>query len=237
MNRKGIAGILVLLCLVCTGCGNTIPGMTSEQEDMITLYAAKVAMKYDVRYASRLVDLSEYHEVEANIPPQQLEEVASPEKSISDTLIIDVSGKGTTKTIDEFYGLEGVSIQYVGNQVSESYFDAEQGDDLYFALEATTGNMLLILSFEVSNVTDHSVDVDFLSISPRFRISVNGESSRGALATTLLDDMAYYKGTLEVGESIKLVLVAEIAKEQSIDIQNIELTMKNESENQKISLN
>ena len=57
--------------------------------------------------------------------------------------------------------------------------------------------------------------------------NVNGEE-KNALTTLLLNDLAYYQGTLAPGENVELVLICEIPAEQAEVITSLALTMKND---------
>ncbi|MCM1087931.1 MAG: hypothetical protein NC419_07215, partial [Muribaculaceae bacterium] len=59
--------VSVLLCgigiaCILTGCGNTMPELTEEENDIITEYAVSLLLKYDKNYNSRLIDLAAYEE-------------------------------------------------------------------------------------------------------------------------------------------------------------------------------
>lgn len=226
-----VVGILLVATLV--GCG--VPDMTAEQEARIVNYAANIALKYDGNYQNRLVDLSKYDIPLPELPPEEENTGMDP---VEDTDIVDVSGgQGPATSIDEFYQLEGLSIDYSGYLTGKTYPE-NSVDDLYFSLEATSGKTLLVLQFKVTNETDQEMKVDMISQLSAMRIQVNGEKNVGVMRTMLLDDLTSYVGTMAAGETINLVLLAEIDENYEGQINQLALNMRKASggESQKIIL-
>ena len=60
MNKKNKIVICLLTSVICmTACGNSIPDMTREQEDLVTQYAAGALLERLNDSGTRLVDTSE----------------------------------------------------------------------------------------------------------------------------------------------------------------------------------
>ena len=235
MNKCKMAVIGALLLALLSGCG--VPAMTAEDEQRIVNYAANVALKYDGNYRDRLVDLSKYDTPLPEMPPVEEEESTGMDP-VEDTDTIDVSGgQGPVSSIDEFYGLEGFAIDFADYQTCKTYPD-DSADDLYFSLEATAGKTLLVLKFQITNESAQSAVLDMLSLKPVLRLQINGERNVGVMQTMLLDDIVSYKGTLAAGESIDLVLLAQIEESYEGNITQIALNMRKSdaSESQKLIL-
>ena len=234
MNKCKMVVIGALLLALLSGCG--VPAMTAEDEQRIVNYAANVALKYDGNYRDRLVDLSKYDTPLPEMPP--VEEESTGMDPVEDTDTIDVSGgQGPVSSIDEFYGLEEFAIDFVDYQTCKTYPD-DSADDLYFSLEATGGKTLLVLKFQITNESAQSAVLDMLSLKPVLRLQINGERNVGVMQTMLLDDIVSYKGTLDAGESIDLVLLAQIEESYEGNITQIALNMRKSdaSESQKLIL-
>lgn len=235
MKKYKAVVIGVLLGALLSGCG--VPAMSAEDEQRIVNYAANVALKYDGNYQDRLVDLSKY---DTPIPeaPSEEEEESKGMDPVEDTNTVDVSGgQGPVTTMDEFYELKDFSIKFVDYQVCKTYPDGTE-DDLYFSLEATPGKRLLVLQFEVTNKNVEATMLDMISLNPTLRIQINGEKNIGVMQTMLLDDIVSYKGTLAAGESIDLVLLAQIDESYEGKITQIALNMRKSgsTETQKLIL-
>jgi len=234
MKRLRVIVIGILLGTILVGCG--VPAMTAEDEQRIVNYAASIALKYDGNYQDRLVDLSKYNVPVPELPSE--EEEPSGMDQVVDTDTVDVSGGvGPVSSIDEFYELKGLAIEYVDFETCQTYPD-DSSEEFYFSIEASNGKTLLVLHFNVTNETSEDLFVDMFAVNPALRLQINGEKNVGVMQTMLLDDFVSYVGTLAAGESIDLVLMAEIDISYEGQINQIALNMRKSgvSETQKLIL-
>ncbi len=243
MRKKVINGISVLACaLLVTGCGNAIPELDDQQRDLVVGYASEVLLKHSNNYDYKLLSLSAVEEMEEALGEEAVdseeqdgESAPSAEESKQEVEVRDNAEESVSEitSIEDFLGLDSVKITYTGCEISDVY--PEQGEELYFIMNATEGTNLLVLKFLTENTSGSEVNLDIAGSQIRFKITVDGET-KNALTTLLLNDLAYFKGTLGAGESTELVLVCEIP-ENVEEISSLELTMKNVDERATISLN
>ena len=244
--RIGTALIAVGLL---TGCGeNVIPELTEEQQDLVVEYAASTLLKYDKNHERRLITIEEVEAeeqkqeamkaaVQAMKLSKENSEVEQEEKTDADAEVeevIDNAPPEAPATLEEALQLEQISCAYTGYEIVDDY--PEQGENLYFVMSATEGNKLVVLKFNVSNLSDAEATLDMNRTGVRFKIAVNGEE-KNALTTMLLNDLAYYQGTIAAGESTELVLVCEIPEENAQEIATLELIVKSVDNIATISLN
>ncbi len=139
--------------------------------------------------------------------------------------------------IASLIGLSGFSVKYDGHKVQDSYPEAsEDGGDMIFSIEpATASDKLLVLYFNVTNISDTEAECDILSLSPRFRFRAAGKT-QSFLTTLLLDDLSTLRMTLEPGGSTRAVLAAEISEEKVAELSDITLIIMGEEENTEIAL-
>ncbi len=247
MRKSGlIFAVAASLCM--TACGSTIPDMTEEQEAMIVEYAAGLLLKYDKNYHGRLLEeeeLEKAEQKEAEILERKAEEEAAKEAEEAEeateetTPVVDISEEPeaiTYRSIEEFYGIDGVAINFMGYELKDMYPD-EDTDNMFFAMNASSGCKLVVLHFDVENTGGQDKELDMLSLETKFKIAFNGDSPKYALTTMLTNDMASYKGTIAAGDSEQLVLVAELQEDKAQSIQMISLIMRNGTEEATISLN
>lgn len=241
-KTAGIA-LGVLTGFLLTGCGAALPEMTQEQEEQIVNYAVALALKYHEGQESRLVDLSYYEEEESS------EAVSAPEASedsdeqqkggmdpVKDTDTADISEDNRVQsTIEGFFGLEGIRIDYTGAFFCDAYPE-ESGEELFLSVDATAGMKILAVSFEMQNISDSAANIDFLSVSPRIRLILNEGRSMPVLTSLLPEDLTTYQGTVEAGETVKLVILAEVEEADAGEIRTLEVTMKSDSNNARIKL-
>lgn len=247
-------GFLVLcIAMMFSGCGAQIPDMTEEQSKAVAEYAAGLLMKYDTHHESRLLSDAELEaelerlealaarKIELAEMDQALEEQKEAEKEAekeaqnqTDVIMPEESGV-QGQYVDDFYGIEGVTIRYQDYHVADAY--PEGGEDIYFRMQANSGNKLLVINFTAKNETEADVSLDMISIAPRFKIGINGGAAHYALSTLLLDDLANYRGTLAAGEEINLVIMAEIEEEKAKNIDSVFIMMQNNSNSATILMN
>lgn len=235
--------ISILLCsigIACavTGCGSTMPELTQEENEVITEYAVGLLLKYDKNYNSHLVELPEEEEPEE--PPMEEtqpapEEEEQPENTAPDTPVVDMTEEAMASSIEEFYDISGFAFQYAGYEIKQEYPDmAQDGADVFFAMEATPGTQLLVLKFQAVNQNGADAELDMLDHDVRMRIRINDEITKNALSTMLLDDIQTYKGTIAANGSTQLVAITEVPEGTSV--QNISITLRNGSDRAEISL-
>ena len=244
MKKGWIIGLpLIMTGIWLTGCGNAIPEMTMEQQELVVEFAASELLKYDVNYQSKLTapEPEQQHEEEQGEQPKEplIEEETLPEEIIADTDVTIVDNTGTVEaqniSIADFLDLTGVEISYAGYETVDTYPEGE-AKEAYFFMSATEGNKLLVLQFSALNVSGEELSIDLSKSQARYKIILNG-TEKNALTTMLLNDMAYYQGTLAANESIELVLLCEIQDDQTEFIDTLQLKMKSVDDSATISLN
>lgn len=250
MKRKiyCCSGMLLAGLLFMAGCGNEIPEMNEEERSMVVNYAADIVQKYDSNHPTKLqviTSLPEESEPEAE-NEENTTEGEFPEKpednstkgDFSDSKddkieVIDNTAENSEVTLDQAIRIKGFHFEYEGCETDESY--PSSGTESYFAMNATEGNELLVLKFSASNQSGAEEILDMLGSGIRFRIQVNGET-KNALTTMLLDDFANFKDEIAAGESMDLVVICEIPKEQAGNVSSLALIVKNGGETATISL-
>ena len=244
MKKGWIIGLpLIMTGIWLTGCGNAIPEMTMEQQELVVEFAASELLKYDVNYQSKLTapEPEQQPEEEQGEQPKEplIEEETLPEEIIADTDVTIVDNTGTVEaqnaSIADFLGLTDVEISYAGYETADTYPEGE-AKEAYFFMSATEGNKLLVLRFCALNVSEEELSIDLTKSQTRYKIILNG-TEKNALTTMLLNDMAYYQGTLAANESIELVLLCEIQDDQTEFIDTLQLKIKSVDDSATISLN
>lgn len=241
MRKAGMFLCGVLAAALLTGCGSTMPDLTQEETDLISEYAVGILLKYDKYQGGRLVDTSAYEyaaevTVEEELPEEEPEQ--GPETLVDDTEVIDVNQDWETVetpvTIEDYYGIQDITFQYLGYELTQSYPSNADDESLFFVMDATEGEQLLVLRFWASNTTSYDQVLNMISFGARFRVSVNGETGQSALTTMLLNDMQSYNGVVPAGSGVELVSIVEIP--QSVSVGTIDFTLRGKDTNVTISL-
>lgn len=237
MGKRRLALILTISTILgLSACGeNAIPEMNSAELQAVGEYAALTLMKYDAANRSRLVDISQPEDVNAEesapIPTAKPMEM----KPVEDTPVVNQAEKENAYSIEEVMGLpEGVTVNFQGYESCEKYPYA--GADNYFAVTATEGNALLVLKFSLTNGSGQAAAVDILSADSSFYVTLNDAYTKRTLTTVLLEDMSTYEGTLQPGDSRELVLMLEVSGQELETLSSIVLKAKSESKTHTIQL-
>jgi hypothetical protein len=236
MKNKKMKPFIILLAGTLIGCGNTIPSLSEEQEALVVEYASTAVLKHDANYQGKLVDLSTLKNEEetpveetmqapaeeADIPkePEQMQE---PQQ---DVFSAEQAEAEIQADAEQILGLQDVSLTYSGYEVDEFY--PKNGNEIYFVMNATPGNNLLVVKFTLRNLLNEEQDIQIQPGTVRVKIIMNGEEEN-ALTTMLLNDLATYQGTLGPNEETELVVVGEYPVEDLQTIDSLSVKLKNES--------
>ncbi len=250
-RRIWIAAVAGALGMSMCGCGLVdMPVLTEEQTALVTEYAAGLLLKYDSEYDGddSLLDdeeLAKNEELEAQIRERERAAKAAAEdylakqanakkdknkdkKDSSENSDGDqAKSEPSEQTIDDlagFYGMDGFDITYKGYSLSYSYPDS--GEDMLMAMDATAGNQLCVLKYDVTNNSGSDATFDMFYRSPNFYLSVNGEPKVHQQYTLLLDDMAASNDVFAAGETQERVLIFEISDSVS-GVDSMTLSAKN----------
>ena len=234
--------LLCAMALTMTACGNEIPDLTEEESQQIGEYAAVTLLKYDANNRSRLVDPEiviaklEKDAAKETGKQENVQTEEQPAGTMASEIETPAAQEDITTSLEDFFGLaEGVTLTYADYRVTDSYPEDGSTED-YFALDASAGKKLLVLSFTLTNGSAQEENIDFLNTSSRYIITVNDSVKGNALTTMLPDDMSTYQGTLNPGDTQELVLLLEINEDMAGAVQNISLYLKNASNEYTIQL-
>lgn len=256
-DKRIIALILTILCAVMLcGCGDEIPDLTPTQQEMITEYSAALLLKYDSNTPSRLlpegsvvsiayVDPSDPNavltetipETEANsdILVDDVPDVTSEDVSVTDVTTGQTTGGGIAG-FSNFLANLGVSFDYSGlYEVVDSY---PEGDNVnpYLTVDASDGNKLLVLHFNLTNNSGSDMDVNLNTLNLRYRVSLNGGKNKFVMTTLLENDLLSYVGTLSSGQTEDIVAICEISEAEGANIQTIDFTVRGDGFSDVMSL-
>lgn len=229
-----LAGTMIVsLC----GCGNAIPALSEEQEDLVVEYASTAVLKHDANYQGKLMDLStltnEEETPEEETTQAAAEETSIPEEPASMQELQQEADHAAQEeaqvqaNAEQILGLHDVSLTYSGYEVDEFY--PKNGNEIYFVMNATPGNNLLVVKFTLKNLLNEEQEIQIQPGAVRVKIDLNG-GEKNALTTMLLNDLASYQGTLGPNEETELVVVGEYPVEDLQAIDSLSVKLKNESD-------
>lgn len=253
MIRKKLALLILGLCaMFLVGCEKVVE-LTDEETQLIAEYAAELLLKYDINYVDRIDEGNQKAEemsseaLEKAINGEATTEIATTEENVKEELTTE-QGEGanrqdseteteenkaieTEKDIAVIAGVEGAKITFREYSIVDKYPAADgQGDFIY--LEASQGYRLLVLQFDVENLTADILPVSLMDKELDYRIVCNGSKAANPMLTILMDDLGTLETNVEPGTPQEAVLVFQISEEMQDSLETMELYVTyNEIEN------
>ena len=231
---KSIAAVVFASALL-GGCGEAPYELTQSEQNIIIDYSAHVVAKHNTSQKKGLVTV----DTEEVAP----EETETPSADSAAELAGNAGGEtpsaGTeqpeteaavTATLNDIFGGDGLSVEYTGASIAENYMEST-----YYSVEAEAGRNLLVVGINLINTGTEDVEVDNLSLSPSFRITVNGDTSAAAVTTVLTEDFSTYQGTVAAGATQGTVLLFQVP-DAVTEVQDLEMTVTMGEANYQISL-
>lgn len=225
-------GILVMAVLLLTGCVQQLE-LTAQESDTIANYAAYVTLQHDKDYDKRLIETATETVTEnitesgEQVTPQQTENNANilPE----DPNIQDASTQETaleepaSLDIATVLKLDGFNVSYEGFEYAKQYQDTTQPNG--YTANSLENSQFVVMKFNIENTTDEVKLCDVLSISPRLKVSVNGEEAINSYASLLNNDITTLCNEIEAHESMEAVLLVEVGQEYENNVSSLSLDL------------
>lgn len=229
----------VVLMLLLNGCGNAIPDMTQEQQDMVTEYAAQLLLKYDANYKSTILTEEQSREAEEELirdaelaalvqERQEMQQAAAGNESGGEGENPSEPDAPVYTDVDSFLGLsDSIEIEYAGYLVCDSYPESTEADDWQGVARATsTNSKLVVFTFTLKNVSGSDYLLDMASLGAKFSFRINGSITKTSLTTLLTNDLMMYRDTIPAGETVNAVLLIEMPASDTENFTSIKMTMK-----------
>ncbi len=225
-------------------------GLTESEQKMYAEYAAGALMKYNAGSNMRVLEGKKLinQEAKEQAAKEQAEkraqlaaEYEANKKNNSSKNESQNSGQSSSGGVGVSYisdmsqatGTDAFSITYDGYEITDSY--PNSGDDILMAMDATPGKLLMVTKYKVTNISDRTENFNMFSKQGKFRLSLNGKRYKSQY-TLLLDDLSMYKGELDAGEIIDVVLIFEIPESEASDVNDMVLSITVDGESSSMQL-
>ena len=228
-------------------------GITLEEQKMCAEYAAGVLMKYNAGSNMRILEGQTLinQEAKEKAAKEQAEkraqlaaEYEANKKENSDKKNDQNSGDGSSGSsegvaisyitdMSQATGTDAFSIIYDGYEITDSY--PNSGEDILMAMDATSGKLLLVTKYKVTNISGQTENLNIFSKQGKFKLKLNGKSYKSQY-TLLLDDLSMYKGDLEAGETMEGVLIFEIPEAEASNVNDMVLSITVDGESSSMQL-
>jgi hypothetical protein len=238
--------MILLYSVILTGCAKEI---TNHQSDILAEYMAGTVLKNAVGYEQELIYPDEAtKDVADSSTDEDKEEIADSQEAHTQTsnnsvqVVEEQSGatvvNNTTTNNNQTdnnqtdHNQIDYNIDYVGlieelgyNNFDISYSDFDfyekyPNDNNYYSLETTKAKQLLVLTFDITNLSQKSQNLNLLESNINYQLDNSG-LIYNPMITMLMDDIQYINLDFAAKETKKAVIVFEVLKD--IDISNTNL--------------
>lgn len=219
MNKKIILSI-VLLC-VCMGfCGCSLMEPVSDKDmDAIAAYSAKMVAKYNTKQKDGVVFIDESDELKSMAEEKEKAKANTTNSTNSSKSSNSTSGNATQTTppvaLAAALGINGVDFAFQGVEVKDSYTTN------VYDMSPNPGSKFLVMKFKATNTSGQDANIDILSLSPKFKATINGSANANNDLTLMPEDLSTFKGTLKANESRDLIILFQF---KDADLSNIQGT-------------
>lgn len=232
-NVIKIGAVLVAAAMLFTGCGDPLVPLTEDEESVVVNYSAGILAKHNSFQQEGITAVyPEEEDPEEQEQAEEPEETEEPEEDKEENKEDAPKDKEQTKdepaeegpgqlTLTEALSVPNVEFSYHDYSTTASY---RQGD--FFSLDASNGNVFLILNVNMTNTGSEAVECDLLDKQPSFILNLNGESGVQNEMTMLTNDLSTYKGTLEPGQTEAVVLLFEVPQETAENVSSMMLNLQ-----------
>lgn len=254
MKKKLLISLATVFMVgLVSGC-SAGTDLTDKERMLIAEYAADVMLRYDKNYNAKYTDETEetIMAVVSDSPtptPEPIMDIVATETpvitktpEVTQEVIPDQNVPDTTPQIStgmsplelgKLFGLEGVELNYQGMEAVPSY---PQTDELNFKVDATSGCKLVVLKFELSNVSEESKTCNIIGQNIKFRMCFNGKDYVSVQKTLLQNDLASTNVILKPGEKQSAVVLGQVQDGYESTITNISMTIRVAGENFDVNL-
>jgi hypothetical protein len=221
-----------------TGCVQ-LEELTDKESDMMAEYMAGAILKNDTNYEDALTYPDEIKKLlEANTD-KTLELGNSVETADSSETVASTETNSTeTTTSKEEQSQDSVidmnlttemgngkfSITYSDYTFYDSYPSNE--DNNYFTLETSSDRQLLIISFDIKNVTRKKANFNLIKSNFKYQLDINTGTIYKPMMTLLVNDIQYINLDISAGKTNKAVIVFDVYRD--VDMSNINLIISNQ---------
>ena len=226
-------------------------GLTESEQKMYAEYAAGTLMKYSAGSNMRILEgkalinqeAKEKAEKERMEKREQLAaeyeagktEEKNKEQGSGNGISTSSEGSEVSyiRDMSQATGTDAFSIVYDGYEITDSY--PNSGDDLFVAMDATAGKLLMVTKYKVTNISGQTEKFNMFSKQGKFRLNLNGKRYKSQY-TLLLNDLSMYKEEIAAGETIEGVLIFEIPEAEASNVSDMVLSITVDGETSSMQL-
>lgn len=215
-NKKYLCIAIAGLSLLLSGCGTAMHELTSEEEELIVQYAAHFIAKHNIYQkdgVSNVIVPEEGDTETESVSETQLPEETETETETEHASTDNPDGTQQEDAIESIKLAEAIghgaqlTITYLESEIAEHYKDGD-----FYSVSADVGKTFYTMKFKIENISDKTIELNNIKKEIVYQLRY-GETSVKAENTFLAKDFTLYKGKIEAGQSIELMMLFEISKD------------------------
>ncbi|MDD5934892.1 MAG: DUF5067 domain-containing protein [Clostridiales bacterium] len=216
MKKKWLLAGLMLSMIGLTGCTSAI-SLSEDEENMVAEYLAQVVLYDQDTYVEALVSPTPTPIPTVTPTPTQSPEVTKAPSNTS----TQGSQTGTTANQQanadyvQVMGISDLKAEYTGYEVEMAYTDAS------FNLQASKGNELFVVKFEITNTSKKDKEFSLGDLNINYILDINTGNNIKPLITLKDNDLRYINTKIKAGKKIEGVLMFEVKKETKVNTANL----------------
>lgn len=226
---------MILMCgVLFTGCSSLVK-LTDDESNKLTEYMAGVVLKHADDYKDGLLTMDEVETIEEK---QEARRIKLDENNNSITNEVNVvkdsaspinlssSSNGQNKSVTKLVSLTKAvgkgdfSINYKKYELYDKYVS---GDATKITLEPRENKKILVLYFDVKNLSDKSLKLDLVEEGIGYQITLDSGKTLKPLLTLLMNDIQYINLDIAANLTSEAVIAFEVDK--NVELSNSTLTV------------
>ncbi len=230
--KRTISVLGIMLASVCfTGCATSIVALNDDENKVVARYISDKLLQNDINYKKNelvYIEPTEAPETEAPAtqvpaqptaaPPETQSPVTGGQQSEGEELKGETlkGGDGVIK-LNEILANDEWSITYSSYDTYKTY---PKKSDVY-SINASDGNQLLVLFFDIKNLTDEKIKVNLADYNLNYKLYIGENGYNSQIAVLDNGGLMYLRTSISAGKTEKAELVFEVP--EGIGLDNLRL--------------
>lgn len=215
-RNAAVMGIM-MAAIYLTGCSSSIVALNDYETKVVARYVADKLLQNDINYKkTELVYIEPTQDSQEEVPetpaPEPTDAPVPTEAPVTDSP--DTPGEPSDEgdiisDWSKFFTTDEWSITYSSYDTYKTY---PEKSDVY-SINASDGNQLLVLFFDVKNLTDKKIKVNLSDLKLNYKLYIGDAGYNPQIAVLENGGLMYLKASIPAGKTEKAELVFEVPKD------------------------
>lgn len=223
MKKIAVIGLVLVLMLTATGCGDEI-ALSEEENDLVAEYISGALLKhsYDNEWKYRKLKNAQNQMPTVGVSPG----TGGSQNSTTGTAGSHTAGGGQTPDPDTLaamtsaLGLKGIQIAYQTYVAGDRYPTGEY----VICVPASSGCKVVAFEFELRNRSAAEVTADTLSSGVTMKLTVGSKTVPQSASLLKNDLMGLSEVKIAPGEAYTAAVIFQVPEECAEDLSEMQLT-------------